>query len=55
MYFPIVAVLSLFCVSLGLVTALPSPDLALRQVASVTVPTALASPTSFTTTNTLQT
>ncbi|KAG8214021.1 hypothetical protein J3R82DRAFT_10776 [Butyriboletus roseoflavus] len=55
MYSHIVAVLCLFFSSFGLVSAHPSPDLGLRQVASITVPTALASPTSFTTTNTIPT
>ncbi|KAF8557584.1 hypothetical protein OG21DRAFT_225409 [Imleria badia] len=55
MYSPIVAVLCLFLSSLGLVAASPSPDVAARQLASITVPTALASPTSITTTNTVQT
>ncbi|KAI9569744.1 hypothetical protein HD554DRAFT_2189854 [Boletus coccyginus] len=52
MYSRFVAV---FCLFFALVSALPSLDLALRQVASLTVPTALASPTSVTTTSTVQT
>ncbi|KAH0827956.1 hypothetical protein J3R83DRAFT_3594 [Lanmaoa asiatica] len=55
MYSRIVAFLCLFFVSLGLVSARPSPDVVLRQVASATTPTALASPTSITVTNTIQT
>lgn len=54
MYSRLVAVLCLFF-SLGLVTALPSLDVVPRQLASITVPAALASPTSITTTNTVQT
>ena len=55
MYSRFIAVLYLFLVFLGIVSAVPSPDIDLRQVASVTVPAALASPTSVTTTNTVQT
>lgn len=55
MYYSFVAVICVFFVYSGLVSALPPPDLALRQVASVTVPTALSSPTSVTTTSTVQT
>ncbi|KIJ67880.1 hypothetical protein HYDPIDRAFT_25343 [Hydnomerulius pinastri MD-312] len=54
----LVAALYLVLLSLGFVLALPSPqspDLAARQAPSVVIPAALASPTSITTTNTIQT